>query len=84
MALPVAGKTGTAQTAQVQVINGKKTVVKGDDGWFVGYVPAENPKYVIAAVVEMGGEGGSSAALLVRQCVLALETRGYLPKVDKP
>ncbi len=84
MALPVAGKTGTAQTAQVQVINGKKTVVKGDDGWFVGYVPAENPKYVIAAVVEMGGEGGASAALLVRQCVLALETRGYLPKVDKP
>lgn len=51
----VAGKTGTAQ-------------VKGKDdyAWFVGYAPAEDPRYAVAVVVEEGGSGGGVAGPAVR------------------
>jgi len=63
-ALPVAGKTGTAQV--VRLTEG----VKADElapnlqhhAWFVGWAPVEHPKIVIALVVEHGGGGGSIAA----------------------
>jgi penicillin-binding protein 2 len=85
MNIPVAGKTGTAQTAELINQNGKTAVVRGDDGWFVGYVPSDHPEYVIAAVVEMaGGEGGSTAAPIVRRCILDMEKHSYLPQVDQP
>lgn len=46
----VAGKTGTAQNSQ------------GDDhAWFVGYAPADDPKYAVVAIAE-AGRGGSSVA----------------------
>lgn len=46
----VAGKTGTAQNSH------------GDDhAWFVGYAPADNPKYAVVAIAE-AGKGGSSVA----------------------
>ncbi len=84
MNIPVAGKTGTAQTRQLLRKNGKMTLVKGDDAWFVGDVPANDPKYVIAAVVPMGGDGGRRAGPIVRQCILDMEQNGYLPKLDTP
>jgi penicillin-binding protein 2 len=63
-ALPVAGKTGTAQV--VRLTEG----VTSDDlapnlqhhAWFVGWAPVEHPEIVIALVVEHGGGGGSIAA----------------------
>lgn len=55
---PVAGKTGTAQ------ISGKD-----DSSLFVGMVPAEAPRYVVAAVVEEAGAGASVAAPIVRRVV---------------
>ncbi|HET6350824.1 MAG TPA: penicillin-binding protein 2 [Coriobacteriia bacterium] len=57
----VAGKTGTAQVAN-----------KDDYAWFVGYVPADNPKYVVAVMVEQGGHGGSVAGPAARQIFDAL------------
>ncbi|HDQ92744.1 MAG TPA: penicillin-binding protein 2, partial [Synergistetes bacterium] len=46
----VAGKTGTAENPH------------GDDhAWFVGYAPAEDPRFVAVALVE-GGKAGSSTA----------------------
>ncbi len=84
MHLPVAGKTGTAQTHEVVVENGHKTIVKGDDAWFAGYAPADAPRYAFAAVVEMGGDGGKRAGPIVRQCLLDMEQAGYLPHLDKP
>ena len=82
--LPVEGKTGTAQTAELVRKNGKTTVVKGDDGWFIGCVPADHPKYVIAAVVEMGGYGGQVAGPIVKACIQLMQQRGYLPEAANP
>ncbi len=84
MGLPVAGKTGTAQTAERIDINGKITIKKGDDAWFVGFVPANKPKYVLAAIVEMGGDGGRRAGPIVKTCIQLMQQRGYLPQAATP
>ncbi|MGH2806465.1 MAG: peptidoglycan D,D-transpeptidase FtsI family protein [Actinomycetota bacterium] len=49
--VPVAGKTGTAQT------------VEGQDPhtWFICFAPADDPQLVVAVIVEHGGELGSEA-----------------------
>jgi penicillin-binding protein 2 len=57
----VAGKTGTAQVAG-----------KDDYAWFVGFAPANNPKYCVAVLVEQGGHGGSVAGPAARQIFAAL------------
>ena len=44
-----AGKTGTGETAEDQ----------DDTAWFACYAPYDDPKYVVACVVEQGG-GGSA------------------------
>ena len=84
MGLPVAGKTGTAQTAERIDIDGKVTIKKGDDAWFVGCVPANQPKYVLAAIVEMGGDGGRRAGPIVKNCIQLMQQRGYLPQAATP
>jgi penicillin-binding protein 2 len=62
----IAGKTGTAQNSQGE-----------DHAWFVGYAPADNPRYVAAALVEGGGSGGSVAG------PLAARILSYLLEHDK-
>jgi cell division protein FtsI/penicillin-binding protein 2 len=57
----VAGKTGTAQVAG-----------KDDMAWFVGFAPAENPRYAVAVVIEQGGHGGSVAGPAGRQMLAVL------------
>lgn len=44
LGIEVAGKTGTAQTGKGKLI----------DSWFIGYLPAENPKIAMAIVLEEG------------------------------
>ncbi|MBL0939872.1 MAG: penicillin-binding protein 2 [Gemmatimonadaceae bacterium] len=53
--LTIAGKTGTAQ------VNGQK-----DNAWFVGYAPADNPKIVVAIIVEEGLHGSSAARVATK------------------
>ena len=62
----VAGKTGTAET-------GKEL----DDSWFIGFAPADNPRVVVAIVIE---ESSERDAALKAQNVLrtALEVQGLL------
>lgn len=57
----VAGKTGTAEVAG-----------KDDYAWFVGYAPAEKPRYAVTVVLEQGGHGGAIAAPAARQILAAL------------
>jgi penicillin-binding protein 2 len=47
----VAGKTGTAENTSGI-----------DHAWWVGYAPVDDPKIVVAIVVERGGQGANSAA----------------------
>ncbi|MBE6479287.1 MAG: penicillin-binding protein 2 [Olsenella sp.] len=51
----VAGKTGSGEIG-----NDPAT------GWFVAFSPIESPKYVVAAVIEKGGFGATSAMYAVR------------------
>jgi penicillin-binding protein 2 len=57
----VASKTGSAQ-----VRGHAKT-----HGWFVAYAPIDHPTIAIAAVVEEGGHGASSAGYVVRAMLQA-------------
>jgi penicillin-binding protein 2 len=51
----VAGKTGTASNQAGQEPN----------SWFVGFAPAQHPRYVVLAVIDQGGYGASAAAPIV-------------------
>ncbi|MFC1663224.1 penicillin-binding protein 2 [Patescibacteria group bacterium] len=54
--VPVAGKTGTAQTAGETY-----------HAWFTGFAPYDSPEIVITAMVENGGEGHTAALPVVRE-----------------
>ena len=64
----IAGKTGTAE------VGGGRP----DHAWFVGYVPAENPRYAFAIVLEHGGSGGKVAGPVAREFVKSLLEVGLL------
>ncbi len=49
-----AGKSGTAEHTDTE-----------DDAWYVAYAPYDDPKYVVACIVEQGGGGAAVAAPLV-------------------
>jgi penicillin-binding protein A len=60
-ALKVAGKTGTAELGLGSVY----------DAWFVCFAPADNPRYVVAAVVEKQPNGfGASVAAPIAKAIL--------------
>jgi penicillin-binding protein 2 len=59
--IPVAGKTGTAQVFG-----------KDDYAWYISYAPANDPKYVVAVMIEQGGHGGTAAAPAARMIYDAL------------
>ncbi len=58
--VPVAGKTGTAESGQEK-----------PHSWFAAYAPADAPEIAVVAIVEHSGEGSSFAAPLVRKVVEA-------------
>jgi penicillin-binding protein 2 len=59
--IPVAGKTGTADILPKQPVS-----------WFAAMAPANNPKYVVVAMVEQGGHGATTAAPIVRRILEGL------------
>jgi len=67
----VAGKTGTAQVVALDHTEGldedEVEFRHRDHAWFVGFAPAEAPEIVVAALVEHGGHGGSSAGPIVQR-----------------
>jgi penicillin-binding protein 2 len=46
--------------------------------WYIGFAPADNPKVAFAVMVEYGGSGGSAAAAIARETLLACVEHGYL------
>ncbi len=64
----IAGKTGTAETAPG----------KPDHAWFTGYVPAENPRYVMVVALEHGGSGSKVAGPIARELVRSMAELGLL------
>jgi penicillin-binding protein 2 len=54
--IPVAGKTGTAQTPH-----------GGDHSWYASWAPAAHPRVVVVVLIEHGGFGVESAAPAARE-----------------
>lgn len=57
--VPVAGKTGTAETPGNQACGGGEAE---NQGWFMGFAPAEDPKIAIVASVECTEQFGNDVA----------------------
>lgn len=58
----VGGKTGTGQVS----------ATKDNHAWFVGVAPLDDPRYVVAVLIEEGGSGGGIAAPVARQILQVL------------
>jgi peptidoglycan glycosyltransferase len=73
-ALQVAGKTGTAENPH-----------GASHAWFVGFAPADAPRYAVGVLVEQGGYG-SVAALPIAHEMLQLAMKKYpeRKKEDSP
>jgi peptidoglycan glycosyltransferase len=57
--VPVAGKTGTAETPGNEACGGG---VEENQAWFIGFAPADDPKIAIAASVECTEQFGNDVA----------------------
>jgi penicillin-binding protein 2 len=78
----MAGKTGTSQvnTASSGRRSGSLKWEQRDHGLFVGFAPADNPRYAVAAIIEHGGSGSRAASPVVRDIMTALLERDPLSK----
>jgi cell division protein FtsI (penicillin-binding protein 3) len=80
----VAGKTGTADRI---VSNGKKGVYSGFTASFIGYAPAEDPRFVVAVTLQRpihGHYGGLLCAPVFKQIMTyALQKYGVQPSSGK-
>jgi cell division protein FtsI/penicillin-binding protein 2 len=74
----VCGKTGSTQ------LIGRETserlgIKKKTHSWFAGFAPRNDPRIVIAVLVEMGGMGGETAAPVAGRLF-----KIYKDKYDRP
>ncbi|MEM8959415.1 MAG: penicillin-binding protein 2 [Pseudomonadota bacterium] len=83
--LLMAGKTGTSQVRNITKAERARGVFRNEDlPWerrdhalFVGYAPADRPRYAVAVVVEHGGGGSKAAAPVARDVMLAALGGGH-------
>ena len=69
-----AGKTGTSQVKKITLEERESDDFRNidiewknrDHALFVGYMPADNPKYTISVIIEHGGSGASTAAPIAK------------------
>ncbi|MBA3769499.1 MAG: penicillin-binding protein 2 [Blastocatellia bacterium] len=72
----IAGKTGTAQVAEL----GKDVGDKKDHAWFVSFAPAYKPEISVIALIENVGFGGSHAAPAAKGVYEAFRvSKGHIP-----
>ncbi len=83
----LAGKTGTAQVVgikQNERYDERRVAARNrDHALFISFAPADDPKIVVAVMVENGGHGGSTAAPIARKVIDYL-LLGKLPQALKP
>lgn len=85
----IAGKTGTSQVRNITAAEREAGVTSNEDlPWdrrdhalFVGYAPADNPRYAVSVVVEHGG-GGSAVAAPIARDLLLRAMYGELPPLS--
>jgi penicillin-binding protein 2 len=83
-AMRMAGKTGTAQVRNIStaerdtgvVANDRLPWKQRDHALFVGFAPADNPRYAVSVVVEHGGGGSAVAAPIGRDAILRAMSDG--------
>ena len=68
----VGGKTGTAQVS----------ATRDNHAWFVGVAPLDDPKYVVAILIDEGGSGGQVAAPVARHIMQFLMGNEPTPIVE--
>lgn len=68
----VGGKTGTAQVS----------ATRDNHAWFVGVAPLDDPKYVVAILIDEGGSGGQVAAPVARHIMQYLTGNEPTPIVE--
>lgn len=84
----IAGKTGTAQVIAIKqdVIKRKREheleYYNRSHAWFSTYGPYKNPQYVVLAMVEHGGHGGSAAGRMISKIYNKLLELGYIKKAS--
>ncbi|MDR3323458.1 MAG: penicillin-binding protein 2 [Zoogloeaceae bacterium] len=84
------GKTGTAQVYSLkgQRYAGRAKEKLRDHSWFIAFAPVDEPRIVVAVMVENGGFGATSAAPIARQVfdyyLLNKEAHSPAPEVDAP
>jgi penicillin-binding protein 2 len=67
----IGGKTGTAQSS----------VTRDNHAWFVGVAPLDDPRYVVAVLIDEGGSGGQVAAPVARNILQYLVGNEQTPIV---
>ena len=86
----VAGKTGTAQVARLQ-LDERGNRIKNEDlpeklrdhAWFAGYAPSAEPLLAVAALVENAGSGGREAGPIVRK-IMDAYLKKSAPRIFAP
>jgi penicillin-binding protein 2 len=86
-AMLMAGKTGTSQVRNISAAERASGVVKNeqlpwnrrDHALFVGYAPADAPRFACSVVVEHGGGGSLAAAPIARDALLRAMSDGVPP-----
>jgi penicillin-binding protein 2 len=63
--LVVAGKTGSAQVVSSSKLLKDVSSIQ-PHAWFAGFAPLDNPRIVLAVLVDHGGSGGGAAAPVAR------------------
>jgi penicillin-binding protein 2 len=80
----LAAKTGTAQVVGIPQSEKKRMkeyeleYFKRSHAWLTTYGPYKNPKYVVTAMVEHGGHGGSAAGKIISKIYDKLVELGYI------
>lgn len=79
----MAGKTGTSQVRRISMAeresgitpNEERPWKERDHALFVGYAPANDPRFAVSVVVEHGGGGAHEAAPIARDILIECQKR---------